>query len=179
MRILNEWKARQHQQSLLQKLRTQNITRNPVSYQQAQTVGLLFDATDPQDRNTVRDYTDQLKNQGKEVTLFAYFRAPEHDPNLPFKHFTNKDLDWFQRPKDDAIRHFVQQPFDFLINLNPSQEPVLEYISALSKAHLRVGPYSDKLYCYDLMIDTAKKRNLDYFIKHVAYFLNRLKNSRA
>ncbi len=177
MRIFNEWKANQREQSLLAKIRNRNITRYPVSFEQARTVGLLFDATDPQDRNTVRQYAEELKNKGKEVTLFAFLQENESNSNFPFKHFTKKDLNWFQYPNDEAINDFINQPFDFLINLYLEQQPALEYVSGLSKAQLRVGPYSEKLHCYDLMIDTARQPNLDFFVKHVSYFLNRLKNS--
>ena len=177
MRIFNEWKARRREQSLLAKIRSRSITRYPVSFEQARTVGLLFDATEPQHRNIVRQYAEELKTKGKEVTLFAFLQENEPDANFPFKHFTKKDLNWFQYPNDEAINGFINQPFDFLINLYLDQQPALEYVSGLSRAQLRVGPYSEKLHCYDLMIDTARQPNLDFFVKHVSYFLNRLKNS--
>jgi len=177
MRIFNEWKANQREQSLLAKIRRRNITRYPVSFEQARTVGLLFDATDLLNRNVVRQYAEELKNKGKEVTLFAFLQENEKNSNFAFKHFTKKDLNWFQYPNEEAINGFINQPFDFLINLYLDQQPALEYVSGLSKAHLRVGPYSEKLHCYDLMIDTARQPNLDFFVKHVSYFLNRLKNS--
>jgi len=177
MRIFHEWKAKRREQSLLAKIRHRKITRYPVSFDQAQSVGLLFEATDPQDRNIVRQYAEELKNKGIKVTLFAFLRENEPNPNFAFKHFTKKDLNWFQHPKEEAISGFINQPFDFLINLYLKPEPALEYVSGMSRAHLRVGPYSEKLHSYDLMIDTARQPNLDFFVKHVSYFLNRLKNS--
>lgn len=177
MRIFNEWKAKQREQSLLTKIRSRKIDRYPMSFEQAQTVGLLFDATDPHHRNIVRQYAEELKNKDKEVTLFAFLQENESNPNFAFKHFTKKDLNWIGYPNDEAINGFVNQSFDFLINLYLDQQPALEYVSGLSHAHLRVGPYSEKLHCYDLMIDTSRQPNLDFFVKHVSYFLNRLKNS--
>jgi len=177
MRIFNELKAKQREQSLLSKIRSRKITRYPVSFEEARTVGLLFDATDPQHRNTVRQYAEELENKGKEITLFAFLQENEPNSNFVFKHFTKKDLNWFQHPSDEVISGFINQPFDFLINLYLDQQPALEYVSGLSQAHLRVGPYSEKLHCYDLMIDTSRQPNLEFFVKHVSYFLNRLKNS--
>jgi len=102
---------------LLAKIHRRNITRYPVSFEQAHTVGLLFDATDPQHRNTIRQYAEELKNKGKEVTLFAFLQENELNTNFAFKHFTKKDLNWFEFPSDGAINGFItrilfSQPFE-------------------------------------------------------------------
>lgn len=179
MSFLKEWKMRHHQQSLVSKVSRRKVLRNPVSFEEAQTVGILFDATKPQDRNVVREYSKLLQEDGKKVTVFAFLDEKETNSNLPFKHFSRKELDWFDRPKDEAIQGFVKQPFDFLINLYLDEKPPLSYVSALSESHLRIGPYSDNIHCYDLMIETSNQKDLSFFIKQIEYFLTRLTNNNT
>lgn len=174
MNFFNEWKRRRHQQSLIEKVRRLNVMRDPVSFEEAQTVGVLFDATKAQDRNVVREYVRQLEEQGKKAIVFAFLDEKMPDNNLPYKHFSRKDLDWLKRPKDDAIQGFTRQPFDFLINLYTVEKPELSYVSALSQAHLRIGPYTDHTHSYDLMIETSGEKDLRFFIRQIEYFLNRL-----
>jgi hypothetical protein len=60
--------------------------------------------------------------------------------------------------------NFIQTPFDILFNLYQQESLPLGYISACSKAHLRIGSANDKIFYYDLMIDMPEGKDLNYFI---------------
>ncbi len=152
------------------------IQRKPGDYQNARKIGLLFDATTPELRPIVLRYAQSLKEKNKEVKMLAFYDDKKIEQNFTFKHFTQKELNFWRYPSGPIVEEFINQPFDILISLFLEAEPALEYITALSRAHLRVGPYSERTYCYDLMIEN-KNQNLPRFIEQVEFLLNKMNNS--
>ncbi len=159
---------------LERKLQQLSVKRHPGDYESAQKIGLLFNATDQQQRQTVLSYAEALQTKGKKVQLLAFYDDKNQQPNFTFKHFSRKELNFFRRPKGQFVDAFIAESFDILINLFLVEEPALEYISALSKAQLRVGPYTERTYCYDLMIDTSNRQDLPRFIEQIEFLLNKM-----
>ncbi len=178
MRIIKKWQVGLHNHLLQKKLTTHNITRQPKGFDEAQSIGILFDATDPQERQIVKHYANFLSKKGKNIQLLAFLNAEKVQNNFTFKHFSNKELDWALRPISQVTADFINTPFDFLINVYKGRSIPLEYISSLSKAHIRVGPYTDKKNCFDLMIETHEQNDLGYFVKQLEYFLSRMNSQK-
>lgn len=174
MGFLNETRAKVHGYFLKKELKTHRQDHYSMDLKSAKSVGLLLDATELAGREVVLKFSEELKKQGKEVKLLAYFGGNPKVANFAFTHFTKKDLDWALRPKSQDIQKFINQPFDILINLTPHGSLPLEYIAAFSKAKFRVGPSTDKTYCYELMVDTAAKKDLQSFIQQVTFFINKM-----
>ena len=87
--------------------------------------------------------------------------------------FNKKNLNWRLAPVGHTVESFIQRKFDILINLSVKEILPLEYISALSQANFRVGPYEkNKTYCYDLMIDTGEEKDLKNLIEQVKHYLH-------
>lgn len=168
---------RWHNKKLRQKLNKFNYTRQPVSFKGSKTVGLLFDATEPWKLDIIKNYVQKLTKQEKKVTVLAFFNDKQKRDHYLYKFFNREQLDKTLIPNTSDVKDFIDKPFDILINLSLEELVSLEYIAALSKAHLRIGPSTDKLYCYDLMIDVGNE-NLDFFIAQIDYFLNTVKNKR-
>ena len=166
------------QRYLLERKIGQNpIRRTPGEYQHSRSIGVIFDATSQEHRQIVSQYVQSLKKQHKEVKILAFYDAKQQEPNLVFKHFTHKELNFWRHPQGPQVKEFMAQPFDVLINLFLNEEPALEYLSALSHAQLRVGPYTERTYCYDLMIETADRQNLNRFIEQVEFLLNKMNST--
>ncbi len=92
-----------------------------------------------------------------------------------------REVNWKMIPKSAEVSQFLTERFDILINLYlPAQEKdhkknqPIEYISALSKAKLRVGPFSENTASFDLIIDVPAKADLQHLIKQIDFFLNRI-----
>ncbi len=177
MRIVKQTHIHLHNYFLNQSLKKIVVDRKPTDYSAAKSIGILFDSTDLDERQTVLKFADKLKGDGKKVSLMAYFDDRKPHNEFHFKYFTKNEVDWLFRPKSDAIEDFIQSEFDIFFNLNLKPNLSLEYLSALSKAHLRVGPATNKTYCYDLMIDSKNESNLNQFIRDIEFYLQRL-NSR-
>lgn len=158
-------------QSLLHK--KQPLARKLVNLKTATTIGILFDATEVDQRDEVLTYAQKLKKQGKKVQLLGFFNNKQDGDHFTFSHFNRSAFDWALRPKGEAVKDFISTPFDLLITLDTDAKLYAEYVAALSEAHLRVGPYTPKTYCYDLMIDAGPKTKLSFFIKQMELLLQR------
>ena len=179
MGFLNDIRAKVHGYFLEKELQNHKESHYSMDLDSAKSVGLLLDATDLAQREVVLKFAESLKKQGKEVKLFAFFGGDAKVANFAFPNFTKKDLDWALRPKSELVKKFMHHPFDILINLTPHGSLPLEYIAAFSKAKFRVGPFTDKMYCYELMIDTVAKKDLESFIQQVTFFINKMNTTHG
>lgn len=149
--------------------------RKSCSLEAAARIGLLFDASDPQTRQTVVSLAKQLKSEGKKVRLLGYLSEAPKDANFPFRQFNKKDLDWALRPrKSEDVAAFLEKEFDLLINLSADPYLPLEYIMAHAKAGFRVGNHEGLPECYDLLLETKRKHDLPHFFGQVRFYLKNM-----
>ena len=177
MRTVKNWQTQARAYFLQKMMRKLERKRCPIPFEAAKSLGILFDATRQEDRELALSFSNQLKQKDRKIRHLGFFANKQDISNFPFKAFNKNEVDWLLRPKGDKVEEFQQEPFDFLISIYSKENLVLEYISALSQAHLRVGPYTDNTYCYDLMIDTAGNESLNDYLKQVSFYLNRLKSN--
>ncbi|HKK77299.1 MAG TPA: hypothetical protein VJ953_19630 [Saprospiraceae bacterium] len=151
-----------------------SFLKKRVNINSAKNIGILFDATRLDTRQAALQYADQLKKQRKKVKLLGYFDVKQSkDASHAFPFFDKKHLDWYFIPRSKEIDFFLQQNFDIFVFLNPISSHYSEYIAALTKASLKVGPISSELDCYDLMLDVKNKATLTDFIKQLQLVLQK------
>jgi len=179
MSLLMRFKERMHHFALEKQLNSLHTTRVPKDFEDSKTIALLFDATDPEQRYQIMDFENELIKRGKYVRKLAFINSKEPNENLAFKYFNKTTLDFYLKPTGSEVEDFLNTPFDILINLSMNANIPCEYICALSSAHLRVGPFTEKTYCYDLMIDTSGgNKDLRHFINQVDFFLRRMNSKK-
>lgn len=143
------------------------------------TVGIVFDATNPEDFELVKRYVLYLREHRKKVKAMGYF-STKHIPDLAFSKleydfFSTKELNWFGKPSSIVIQNFIDEEYDLLIDLNINDHFPLKYISALSKANFKVGKFNEKgLEIYDMMIDSDNTKTLKYFLRQVDIYVTML-----
>lgn len=157
----------------LKKKKTATSSKSKVNLEKAKSIGILFDATDLSQRQTVLNYAEKLKNQRKQVKLLGFFDNRLKDNNFTFRHFNRTNIDWAMRPKGEMVNEFLNQKFDLLLHINMETNLHSEYISALSNASFKVGPVTDHVFCYDLMIDMPNEQNLSKFISQMEGLLKK------
>ena len=175
MRNLNNLRQFFHKRKLKTQLksRPQAAIRQRVNLDTAATVGIVFDATELKERDTVLQFAERLKKQSKNVRLLGYFDNKGDGENFAFPFYNQKNLDWTNCPAGDAVKDFLDRKFDLLFVLKPKAAVHMEYIAALSYAHLKVGPCTEKTYCFDLMIDAAPGQPLSHFISQIEQLLKK------
>jgi hypothetical protein len=171
MTFLKNLRLRIHRRLLRQALRRQRRQPQNTNLSSAQTVGILFDATELSEREIVLRYAESLRGDGKKVRLLGYFHGDQHNPNFTFRHYNRKQFDWALRPSSTEVKIFLREPLDLLLNLEVKTRPHTEYIAALAQAKLKVGPATENTYCYDLMLEPADHADLATFIKQVESLL--------
>lgn len=173
MSLLQTIKNRVFNRSLQQLGKQMRVERKFSGFEKAAHFGILFDATDLNQRDFVLQYAHQLEKKGKKVKLLGFFDSKLDDPNFTFKYFNRKNLDWAGRPNGQAIQEFTEQAFDLMINLDTNSKPHAEFISAQSHAQLRVGPFTEHNFCYELMMDASDARNLKNFVQQMEFILEK------
>lgn len=182
MAIFRQLRTRVHHYLLQRKL-DELQPGDIVNLHEAKTIGVLCDATDPQEFGLVSKYMQQLREHGKQVHLLAYIKDPKLAEHVTVDHFTNKQVSFLFNPNGADVQSFIKHRFDVMLYLNVRRNLPLEYIAALSKARYKVGRYiEDKTYCFDLMVYLDEAKDLDNMIKEVHHLIteiNKHKNATA
>ena len=175
MRITNSLRRRLHHRILKKKFNTAKIF-SKIMPDEAKTIAVIFDATKVETRKTIETFVQKLRNKGKRVTLFAFFNGKEK-PSLAFNFFNKKEVNWYGIPKGETVNKFLNETFDLLYCLFNGEHLPLEYIGAMTQSHFKVGPYTDDLIRYDLMIDT-ENIDLQDFIHNIEFYLTKIGKSK-
>jgi len=168
MKLFRNLRLRWHDYMLRKRMESLSIKRASIRFEKSKRIGILFDATNLDNRVFAENYVQLLRKAGKRVDIMAFVDDEQEHDNLPFKYFNIKNLSWYEHPNTSEVEDFISTPFDILLSLHLHSVRSLEYISTLSHASMRVGKYDEsKIDCYDLMIDNAQNDNLQHFIQQI------------
>lgn len=123
----------------------------------------------------VMRFAEELEKKGKKINTLGYLNAKEltgdYIPNYRNDYFCNRDLNKIRLPKEMSVKRFISEPFDYLLNLNVERSFALLGVSALSKAHFRIGKYwKDYTECFDFMIQ-IREDSLENLIGEIRKYL--------
>ena len=140
-----------------------------VNFEDAETIALVFDATDKDEFELVKKYIKKLKENKRKVRAIGFYDGKEEptlmSSKLEYDFFSRKQLKWYLKPNDAIVENFMLEPFDLLINLSMHYKTPLLYITALSRAKFKVGREHPKYAPYlDLMLNVEENVNLQSFI---------------
>jgi hypothetical protein len=95
--------------------------RQTVGFDEAKKIGLLYDATDDKDYESIKQYVKTIRAQQKEVMALGYVDRKELAQNqfsqLGLEFFSKKDLNWQMIPNHRAVTNFIYEKFDIVINI--------------------------------------------------------------
>jgi len=120
---------------------------------EARTLGLLFDATDVDQRKRILAYAEKLRKQGKQVNVLGFISTADKEATFSFNFFTLREVDWAQRPKGEQVQQWLKREYDVLVCLFPRTSRFTEYLALHARAGLKIGPVADNTACYDVMLD--------------------------
>lgn len=167
----NSFKTSAFRQDLKRQLQQTKTERTSRPFDDMKNIGLLFLGGNLEDQRFIEQYAESMRKKGKQVKLLAYFDNKTDYNSLGFQFFNKNDLKWNFVPHGETVRHFMETPFDLLLDVQPGGVLPLEYIASLSKAKFRIGRNTQQSDCYDLMIDTHLNKDIGYFIGQVNFFL--------
>ena len=159
------------------------VIRDAKNFEQSKKIGILYDATNLEEFEIVREYAKMIREKKIEVKALGFVNEKETQsnqmPTIDLDFFTKRELNWYDKPGGYIVENFINTEYDILISLDFNDCYPLQYISAVSKAKFRVGKYDEKfkLY-YDLMIDLQNNNNLSYFIELVNHYINMINREK-
>lgn len=142
----------------------------------AKSIGIIYDATKEEDFKIIREYVQKLKEFVPEVQSLGYADIKKlenfHIQPKEFAFFCKKDINWYGKPKTEAIIEFVIKDFDILIDLNPQEIIPLRFVLAESAASFKVGRKPERLDdLYHLMLEVKPDVDLKYLIEQINHYL--------
>lgn len=164
------------------KSRVKNKYRNPqfLNYSNANTVGIIFNATHQDTYEITRKYIKALNERNLTVKALGFVDSKEvldfYQKSIYFEFFSRKNLNWYSKPNNPNTKNFIESKFDILIDLSIVEDFPIQYIVALSEAKFKVGCLKGMENYYDFMIDLGPKQQLKFFIEQLDYYLEMIKN---
>lgn len=172
----NKLKRYFYNRSLNEKTSIANTQRTVINLADAKSIGILYDSTTPDNDIIITKFAEQLRNSGKQVEILAYQHDTKTNHKADVQVFNKKGVNWYAAPVDERALRFAEKKFDLLFACFITENLPLEFISAISKARWRVGIYNKaKTNCYDMMINSGDKANVQYFITQATEFLKNIK----
>lgn len=143
--------------------------------EQAKCITIIFNATDPNDIILVKEYVAKLSPGKDKVNVLGFVneedKSFEHMSSLHFDFFSNKDLNWFGKPKGMVINNFLNEEYDILIDLTLESFYPLTYMVVASPSKFKVGRSRQDIEVFDLTIDNNPSEGLTGLIKQMHHYL--------
>ncbi len=149
------------------------IERTKLPNNQIKTIGILFNASEEFNFTAVDHFA--AKYSAYQVELLGYINRSKKKlgaKSIPFSCFLQDDVNWYNVPSGMKVEQFTAKKFDILIHLTITEDPVIEYIMATTKARFRVGFFQpNKEALYDLMITSKEGDKLQDLCNQIEHYL--------
>lgn len=162
----------------------ERVRKDPDIHREA-FVGILYDATDKDQFEAVREVFRDLKNNRKNPVSLGYIDHKEPFSFHPLArpesdYFFKHQLNWMQKPSSPVVENFIAEPFDLLINLSLQDNYPLNYITAVSKAGLKIGRAQSEIsFCYDMSFYLDEQSDLRSFAYTIIHYLSQLNHEKS
>ena len=152
-------------------------SRKPFAWADMKNIHILFDATNSTERDTVMQYADRLRQQGKTVKILAFINDKLEHNEMPYAHFSLKDLTWYStiNKKATVVEEFMAQKPDLLISLFSGESCPLAYISMKARATYKIAPLTTESLNADLMFKSSSDNAVTSLIKQIEIFVEKIK----
>lgn len=143
----------------------------------AKTVGLVWDATNPDDFTSLSLFHQKMAEKNIDVRIIGYFPGKYLPDKLTaIRYLTclkNEDINITYRPVSAEANDFINTNFDILIDTNFKDIFPLKYISCLSKAGLKAGIFDtgNENSPYDLMMEFKRSTDINTYLTQVVLYL--------
>lgn len=182
MNLLDTFKDLIANRQLKKELVNQLRIRKTVSLNDAKTIGVLYSIPDEETYKVIFNFLKSIKTEQKTVIALGYYddnKLPSYlNQSIYNSIFTQKDLNWYKKPVNQYVNNFFKEDFDLFLNISVKEYYPLFYITAMTKAYMKVGRFNEKhTSFYDVMIKVEDNTSQAEFLENMTRYLNMLKNS--
>ena len=165
MQFIEDFKQKVGKWVFQRELKTNKRTKEVCNLDNAQSIGILYDATSEEQIKMVKSFVSYFFDLKKDVKALGYVNSKQlsfhHTPKLQYDFFYQKDLNWYYKPQNYIIDNFVKKEYDILINPCDSSCIPVKYLVASSIAHFKIGQHEEGYEIYDLMIALKEDKSMD------------------
>lgn len=162
---------------LRKKMSRMKRTRFKGNINNAKTIGLVWDASNPEELPTLSHFHQKMAEKNIDVKIISYFpgkNLPDKLTAIRYLTCLKKDeINITYRPVSYEANTFIKTRFDILIDINFKDLFPLRYISYLSMAGFKVGIFDSgsENSPYDLMMEFNKTTDINTYLTQVIYYL--------
>jgi hypothetical protein len=156
---------------------------NGVNYKNAVRIAVLSESQTIDTSQYIIDFISDLKKDTKEITTLEYLNNSIKLSVKSWKqtqfYLHKQNLNFLNLPKKEPLREYLEKEFDIVINLCITNNIYLHYISTITNAKLKIGPYYPEFEsCYDFMIDINENTDINTFVNSVDTYLKMINNNQ-
>nr|WP_319399081.1 hypothetical protein [uncultured Carboxylicivirga sp.] len=148
--------------------------------QTAETAGILFDATQPENLKIVKELISELKEFNIKSQALGYINQNKRDDDYigdsTYSFACKKDFSFFYTPKSENIITFMNTQYHLLIILVNDLTFPVDYIGSLSKAQFKAGRANVDNELLDFMIELKEGDTIRDLKKHIIHYLSIINN---
>lgn len=172
--------------SMLLSFRTKWNNRKPKVYtfENAQTVGILYDAINKPMRMKIASFVESIQQEHPNIKISTLGFVSNSEiirkihQNTNNQYFSSKDFTWSGRLQKGKAFDFSKKDFDILFDLTTETSYPIKYVALTSRASYKIGRFIENDPQYDLMIDTKKENTIEYLITQINVYLTQIKVTR-
>ena len=176
MQFIEDFKQKVGKWVFQRELKTNKRTKEVCNLDNAQSIGILYDATSEEQIKMVKPFVSYFFDLKKDIKALGYVNSKQlsfhHTPKLQYDFFYQKDLNWFYKPQNYIIDNFVKKEYDILINLCNSSIIPIKYLVASSIAHFKIGIHEENYEIYDLMISLKDDKSMEKLMHEIKHYIN-------
>jgi len=176
MQFIEDFKQKVGKWVFQRELKANKRTKEVCNLDNAQSIGILYDATSEEQIKMVKPFVSYFFDLKKDVKALGYVNSKQlsfhHTPKLQYDFFYQKDLNWFYKPQNYIIDNFVKKEYDILINLCDSSIIPIKYLVASSIAHFKIGIHEENYEIYDLMISLKDDKSMEKLMHEIKHYIN-------
>ena len=176
MQFIEDFKQKVGKWVFQRELKTNKRTKEVCNLDNAQSIGILYDATSEEQIKIIKPFVSYFFDLKKDVKALGYVNSKQlsfhHTPKLQYDFFYQKDLNWYYKPQNYIIDNFVKKEYDILINLCDSSIIPIKYLLASSIAHFKIGIHEENYEIYDLMISLKEDKSMEKLMHEIKHYIN-------
>jgi hypothetical protein len=170
---------------LRKKMGRMKRTRFKGNITNAKTIGMVWDASNPEDLTYLSQFYQKMAEKNIEVKIIGYYPGKDLPDRLTaIRYLTclkKEDINITYRPVSDEANSFIMTRFDILIDINFKDIFPLRYISYLSMAGLKVGIFDNRSANspFDLMMEFNKTTDINSYLTQVVHYLEMINSGQS
>lgn len=159
--------------ALLKRVKQHSKSSELVSLKTARKAGIVYNARKIKSK-VLKKEKEFFTNKGIEVFTLGFVDAKDlqgYSATYKDAYFCRADLNFWGHVKSDSIKGFLNETFDYLLNLDVDGNLSMQSVSVLSSAKTRFGKQFDTYeFAHDFMVKSHSDTPID-LLKEITHYI--------